>query len=164
MPKLGYREKCLAQKINACNVCGTDDSLIVHHLNGDQADDRLDNLMPVCRSCHTRIHQSRDPTGQVKQLQERLPDDAVRDHEPLAVKPTLSVPDSLLESVDGQRRGGQTRSEWVRRAFRTYIYAAQHADDFDGELPDQWVKHAIKEYLDQRRVEQHQEQEVLADG
>ena len=79
-------------------------------------------------------------------------------------RPSVNMPDELLAEFDGLRRGGQTRSVHVRRAFRQYIYAKKRAYDFDGELPDQWVNHAIDEYLNQRRAEQLQEQEALADG
>ncbi|MDL0127832.1 HNH endonuclease [Halobacterium salinarum] len=60
---------------NACVVCGrrpeewldTDlgerrqDKLSFHHVNGDDTDDRIDNIIPLCQSCHVHIHRVDDP-------------------------------------------------------------------------------------------------------
>lgn len=83
MSELGYRERCLAQKINTCNICGTGDELVVHHINGDCDDDRLENLIPVCRSCHPKIHLTEDPEGGIRRLQEKLPESATRPFGPV---------------------------------------------------------------------------------
>ena len=73
MAKVGYRVKCLAQKINACNVCGTTDDLLVHHVNGERSDNRLENLVPLCRECHGKVHAASSPEGVIEDLQSRLP-------------------------------------------------------------------------------------------
>ncbi|WP_089649585.1 HNH endonuclease signature motif containing protein [Halobacterium hubeiense] len=60
---------------NACVVCGrrpeewleTDlgerrqDKLSFHHVNGDDTDDRIENIIPLCQSCHVHIHKVDDP-------------------------------------------------------------------------------------------------------
>lgn len=79
MAQLGYREKCLAQKINACNVCGHGEDLLVHHINGDDTDDRLENLVPLCRSCHAKVHMATDPGGAIGEFQQALPESSIRD-------------------------------------------------------------------------------------
>lgn len=72
---IDYREKCLSQKINVCYICGTAKSdLVVHHLDGDRSNNTLDNLVPMCRSCHSRLHSSKSVTGRLKELQDKLPD------------------------------------------------------------------------------------------
>ncbi|AAM88731.1 HNH endonuclease [Natrialba phage PhiCh1] len=58
-----------------CIVCGrspekwlesedldrSQDKISIHHVNGDDSDDRLENLIPVCQSCHTHIHRVDKP-------------------------------------------------------------------------------------------------------
>jgi hypothetical protein len=41
-------------------LCGATDSVIAHHIDGDRSHNTLDNLMPVCRSCHGQIHAGSD--------------------------------------------------------------------------------------------------------
>jgi hypothetical protein len=45
---------------NACSSCGKQGkpygrNLSVHHINGNKADCRLENLLPLCVSCHSQI-------------------------------------------------------------------------------------------------------------
>jgi hypothetical protein len=60
---------------HACVVCGrtpeewlaTDagtrvqDKLSLHHVNGDDTDDRVENVIPLCQSCHVHIHRVDEP-------------------------------------------------------------------------------------------------------
>ena len=55
----GYREKCIGAKGNDCTVCG-DSPVVVHHLDADRTNSDLDNLIPVCDSCHKKIHWGTD--------------------------------------------------------------------------------------------------------
>jgi hypothetical protein len=59
----------------ACLVCGRSpeswlnttqgerrqDVLSLHHLNGDDTDDRVANVIPLCQSCHVHIHKVDEP-------------------------------------------------------------------------------------------------------
>lgn len=56
MNKSDYREHCLEAKGEQCTICDATESIIVHHIDGDRENNDLDNLEPVCRSCHNRIH------------------------------------------------------------------------------------------------------------
>jgi len=38
-----------------CEVCGTTEKLEIHHKDGNRRNNKLSNLMVVCRSCHRRI-------------------------------------------------------------------------------------------------------------
>lgn len=58
-----YRKRCLREKGRECLVCESTDSLVVHHVDGDRSNNSLDNLIPVCRSCHGRIHSKHDGYG-----------------------------------------------------------------------------------------------------
>lgn len=46
-----------------CQICGIsqeeyNSTLIIHHLNGIKTDLNPDNLLALCRSCHTKLHRS----------------------------------------------------------------------------------------------------------
>lgn len=43
------------QNPNRCIICGAPKAA-VHHVNGDDEDDAAKNRVPVCASCHSRIH------------------------------------------------------------------------------------------------------------
>jgi transposase-like protein len=42
----------------ACENCGSTESLVVHHKNGDHFDNSVSNLSVLCRSCHTSLHKT----------------------------------------------------------------------------------------------------------
>lgn len=54
-PKYQYRKRCLQKKGDTCVICG-DEDVVVHHIDGDRANNDLTNLIPVCRSHHGQIH------------------------------------------------------------------------------------------------------------
>ena len=39
-----------------CVVCGETDRLTIHHRNGDHSDNRHENLITLCETCHKKIH------------------------------------------------------------------------------------------------------------
>lgn len=59
----------------ACLVCGRSpegwlnategerrqDKLSLHHINGDNTDDRVANVIPLCQSCHVHVHKVDEP-------------------------------------------------------------------------------------------------------
>jgi hypothetical protein len=59
IPRWDYRERCLEAKGEECIVCGTEENIIVHHVDGDRENNDLDNLIPVCEPCHGKIHAKR---------------------------------------------------------------------------------------------------------
>lgn len=51
-----YRRVCLDTKGEECEICGTTEEIVVHHVDGDRENNAIDNLVPVCKSCHGKIH------------------------------------------------------------------------------------------------------------
>lgn len=56
-----YRQKALDYYGEECQRCGETDDLIVHHIDhqnirSDIGNHSLDNLMVLCKSCHSKIH------------------------------------------------------------------------------------------------------------
>lgn len=71
--KNSYRVRTLKQKINVCNVCGTaEKDLVVHHINGDRTDNDLENLIPLCHTCHRKVHTHQPHNKVLDQLTEQL--------------------------------------------------------------------------------------------
>ncbi len=55
-----------ARKINelilhkeVCELCGGDKNLDIHHIDGNWQNNNLDNLMCLCRSCHTKYEKNK---------------------------------------------------------------------------------------------------------
>lgn len=44
-----------------CQECGVSEDLIVHHIDERQTNDTLENLIVLCRGCHTVFHKTHDP-------------------------------------------------------------------------------------------------------
>jgi len=51
-----YRQICLDSKGESCTICHSTENIVAHHIDSDRTNNELDNLVPVCRSCHGKIH------------------------------------------------------------------------------------------------------------
>lgn len=57
MPVSYIDKKILAKyKKEHCGRCGSQQSLDLHHLDGNRTNNWLENLLTLCDSCHTRLH------------------------------------------------------------------------------------------------------------
>src|SRR5574344_1204594 len=43
---------------NHCNICGAKTSLEIHHKDEDWGNNNIDNLVVLCRDCHSKIHKN----------------------------------------------------------------------------------------------------------
>lgn len=60
MDSAGYREKALREHGEVCFECGSDRNVVVHHKDGNRENDDLINLVPLCASCHAKVHAGSD--------------------------------------------------------------------------------------------------------
>jgi len=51
-----YREIAWAKFAKRCSLCSYRHNVEIHHINGNRYDNRLENLQPLCRSCHRLLH------------------------------------------------------------------------------------------------------------
>jgi len=56
-----YREKCLEEKPERCEICGSEEEIEIHHKDGDPTNNSLENLVPLCREHHMEVHESESP-------------------------------------------------------------------------------------------------------
>jgi len=54
--KGNHRLLCLKNHEEVCVFCGSTSNVDVHHRDGDQTRCTKDNLVPLCRSCHKKVH------------------------------------------------------------------------------------------------------------
>lgn len=60
------REKMLASNApRQCAICGAEKNVHVHHKNKNWRDNRVENLIYLCASCHLKLHHRRDRTKNI---------------------------------------------------------------------------------------------------
>lgn len=55
-----YYLKCVGEKGRECMVCDDGGEVCVHHIDGDRHNNDLENLVPVCWRCHSKMHRGSD--------------------------------------------------------------------------------------------------------
>jgi len=51
-----YSKALIAARGGHCFICGTEQSLIVHHIDENRSNNHPSNLVVLCRECHIKIH------------------------------------------------------------------------------------------------------------
>lgn len=51
-----YSYRNLIKELKECEMCGATTNLCRHHINFIRSDNRIENLVVVCRKCHAKLH------------------------------------------------------------------------------------------------------------
>lgn len=69
MNESGYREKALKELGKKCQECGSSENLVVHHKDKNRANNNIENLEVLCRSCHqSKSRKNSKNWGSTKEL------------------------------------------------------------------------------------------------
>lgn len=63
-------------------------------------------------------------------------------------KPSISLPDDLYNRAES--RTGPSFSSVVQDALRRYLVIEEVAEQYGGNLPDDWWHEALEEYVERR--------------
>jgi hypothetical protein len=74
MTNYKYRDKALAEYGEVCDICDCTENIVVHHIDGDRENHKIENLIPLCRGCHSKIHCSKEIDGEVEEYRSKLPE------------------------------------------------------------------------------------------
>lgn len=81
MTEKGYRERCFEEKGSSCTRCEghspNTERTVVHHVDGDRSNNNLDNLEPLCYSCHEKWHSKWSGEITFADFVSRFPDDGI---------------------------------------------------------------------------------------
>ena len=58
--KYDYRTKAYLYYGKVCNRCNTDKNLLVHHKDGNRLNNNMNNLIILCKKCHSKLHREID--------------------------------------------------------------------------------------------------------
>lgn len=109
----GYTRVCFEHWDKACAVNAAHTGIIdVHHINGVRNDNHPDNLVPLCRVCHARVHRGKYATAAeyVQATMAILPEECRIKIAELSGKPVASgqsEPKAAHECSQGQSIGDE---------------------------------------------------------
>lgn len=126
--KANYRNVCLDSKGEQCRISGSTEQVVVHHVDGDRDNNEIDNLEPLCESCHGKVHTGSDGYeewhGQLDPSARIYDGDSVRDRKNV----NMYLPEELIEltefgfdsfNIQWMRAGGDKLEK--NRHFRPLI-------------------------------------------
>lgn len=136
---MNYRKKCLNKYSNKCHICSSEDNIEVHHINGERWDNSIENLIPVCKECHTDIHSNNDKLNKWSSLLNSK-------HSPKGIKNitsdgdmvriTVSLNSDTVKYVDEKSDGN--RSKCIREIITEGIESKSNNEEKEsdsGNLP-----------------------------
>lgn len=161
MTTLSYREKCLTEKEEVCQICGVEENIVVHHKDGDRANESLDNLVPLCQSCHRKVHTNAEGYGEWHS--QILPkDERVR-----YVRWKISPDDQALIDLVKFETGTETDREALMRVLREYHEIYSMLQDTSEQFGEEWPVRDDKTYRVSDAIEsvldRHLKNQDLAD-
>jgi hypothetical protein len=125
---MGYRDKCLAQKLNVCVGCGESENLEVHHVDGNRSNNELSNLIPLCQDCHHILHHETVDEGVLQSLKERLPDSKVGKSEGMIVI-EIALPLGVFTYARQTQYEKQTNKDRIRELIDSGIEWEERGSD-----------------------------------
>lgn len=103
-----YRPKCLEAKGEECVICGAEENIEVHHIDGDRTNNDLSNLEPICNPHHKAIHNG---DAELEEYVDRLNTSSSDSMVQITVRIEKGVLNELDQLADEE---GQHRSELIR--------------------------------------------------
>lgn len=160
---MSYRTRCLDRKPRVCAVCGEDSTVEVHHVDGNRANNSIQNLLAVCSDCHTSIH-SGDPEyamwrrafGQFAQA-----DSGPKPVPGEGVEATVYFTSETLSEVQRiAAENDDSRSSTMRKLVRAGIDSIDDLREGPSLVPRELLEEAEAELTDVRNEKQELEQKV----
>lgn len=117
-----HRKVCFEYYDRECWICDDSDYIVVHHKDGDAANDSPENLVPLCQSCHKHVHNRNRRSERMSELVDELnrngtPNFDPHKHEgvPLAASVTVKETCENHKYYYWQWRDGDTiRSKYIQ--------------------------------------------------
>jgi len=130
MTELGYRNKTFKEMGESCNICNSEENVVAHHIDGNRTNNDLDNLIPLCRSCHGKVHSSARHGESVDRLSDQLPQSVMLDD-----GGDLHGPDVEKSHVEVRTDTRNRLRVWKAKRGMTYDEAVNELlDGYDGEV------------------------------
>jgi len=109
-----YREVCLQSKGERCVMCGANEDIVVHHLDGDRSNNELENLIPVCREHHAKIHHDHP---EVESYASQLPEHAKYSTQGRSEggRKTVTITKGAFHGLSAYKRDSESWSEFFWR-------------------------------------------------
>jgi len=116
-----HRQRCFEEYDRLCQSCDATGTLDVHHIDGDQTNNSLENLIPLCKSCHRKVHNHTPDTRTIEKLIPRMDDpQPAFDPENFKDVPSNGATVTVKEVAPGQRYyywqwrdGDQIKSRYI---------------------------------------------------
>ena len=95
------RGRCFDEYDEECDHCGSGEDVDVHHIDGDATNNNIENLIPLCRSCHKKVHYKH---GTHQKYWEHLPEDSVIETMGETVIKAVNITEGQKEWLDENDR------------------------------------------------------------
>lgn len=122
-----YRDRALSHYGEECDVCGETENIVVHHRDGDRSNNDLPNLLPLCESCHGKVH------GRSDEVPELVRDLGYRPTSPEST--TISVPEDVADELYARKGRGESYADVIWRLLEGASEGAESVE----ESPDREV-------------------------
>jgi len=102
------RNSIIKRDDSQCQKCGATKNLIVHHLDGDDGNNVLSNLITLCNNCHLDLHR---PKGWDVHRQNNHINSKINFIKRLSVEPGLKEGcEGILKSIKKKLQGDATKN------------------------------------------------------